>query len=148
MKAISLLQPWASLVVMGAKMLETRSWATKYRGDLLIHASAALKTDQRKLVASNPFNFYIRHSSDLPLGVILGKVTLVDIRTSEQCMRDFEMNKKNGWANRDEEYLFGDYSPGRFGWVLVNPVRFDKPIECKGSLGLWNYTGFLNECIH
>lgn len=39
MKVISLLQPWASLVILGHKKIETRSWNTKYRGDLLIHAS-------------------------------------------------------------------------------------------------------------
>ena len=39
MKVISVLQPWASLIVMGAKKIETRSWQTKYTGELLIHAS-------------------------------------------------------------------------------------------------------------
>lgn len=39
MKAISLWQPWASLVAVGAKKIETRSWATKYRGSLAIHAT-------------------------------------------------------------------------------------------------------------
>lgn len=39
MKVISLLQPWATLAVIGQKKIETRSWSTKYRGPLLIHAS-------------------------------------------------------------------------------------------------------------
>jgi len=38
LKAITILQPWASLIACGAKQIETRSWATKYRGQLAIHA--------------------------------------------------------------------------------------------------------------
>lgn len=40
MKALTLRQPWASLVAVGAKRIETRSWLTKYRGPLAIHAAA------------------------------------------------------------------------------------------------------------
>ena len=39
MKAISIHQPWASLIAFGEKRFETRSWKTDYRGPLLIHAS-------------------------------------------------------------------------------------------------------------
>lgn len=39
MKVLSIQQPWASLIVQGHKRIETRSWNTKYRGDILIHAS-------------------------------------------------------------------------------------------------------------
>ena len=42
MKVLTLTQPWATLVAIGAKRIETRSWATKYRGPLLIHAAAGL----------------------------------------------------------------------------------------------------------
>lgn len=41
MKAISLKQPWANLVACGYKTIETRTWTTGYRGDLLICSSAS-----------------------------------------------------------------------------------------------------------
>jgi activating signal cointegrator 1 len=58
MKAISLLQPWATLVVMGVKTIETRSWQTPHRGELLIHASLGKKG---QVLCSQPhFNKYIK----------------------------------------------------------------------------------------
>ncbi len=54
MKAISLLQPWATLVAIGAKRIETRSWATNYRGPLAIHASKSPKM-VNKLTWDEPF---------------------------------------------------------------------------------------------
>lgn len=45
MKVVSLMQPWATLIALGEKSIETRSWATKYRGEIAIHAS---KTIDRK----------------------------------------------------------------------------------------------------
>lgn len=85
MKAISLLQPWASLVVMGAKKIETRSWNTKYRGELLIHASAGKTKEGRNLAKYNS-DFYDALKTeydvfglyDLPFGAIIGKVNLID----------------------------------------------------------------------
>ena len=55
MKAITLWQPWAQLVAIGAKRLETRSWATSYRGPLAIHASKGFTKCARALVATEPF---------------------------------------------------------------------------------------------
>ena len=47
MKALTILQPWASLIACGAKMIETRSWSTAYRGEIAIHAALAdAKMDQ------------------------------------------------------------------------------------------------------
>ncbi len=40
-----------------------------------------------------------------------------------------------------KERAFGDWSPGRFGWILRNPVLFDKPIPAKGAQGFWNWEG-------
>jgi hypothetical protein len=38
-----------------------------------------------------------------------------------------------------EEKAFGDYSAGRFAWLLEDPVPFDEPVPVKGSLGLWEF---------
>ncbi len=55
MKALSLTQPWASLVAIGAKNIETRSWSTGYRGWLAIHASKAFPGGARALCFEEPF---------------------------------------------------------------------------------------------
>ncbi len=91
-KALSLLQPWASLVVMGLKKIETRSWTTKYRGTLLIHAG---KGKAGALVAQQPaIKRYIPDFKDLPFGAIIGQVTLTDIvRITELGLPENEMDK-------------------------------------------------------
>ncbi len=137
MKALSLLQPWATLVVRGVKQIETRGWRTAYRGELLIHAS--LGKAGELLAAEAPFTKYISNFKELPFGAILGKVYLDDIIPVEELfLSDTALNKLTL-----EEKAFGDYSRGRYGWILSEPVLFEKPIPIKGSLMLWEYSGVL-----
>ena len=137
MRVISLLQPWATLVVVGAKKIETRSWRTKYRGELLIHAS--LGKAGALLAQQPPFTKYISSFEDLPFGAIIGKVVLEDVLPVEQFnLSDTAINKLTL-----EEKAFGDYSHGRYGWILSDAVQFAKPIPFKGALMLWEYKGEL-----
>ena len=136
MKTLSLLQPWATLVVMGVKQIETRSWRTDYRGPLLIHAS---KGKAGEIFAQEaPFKKYIPNFKQLPFGYIIGKVTLTDVirigtgtlvHTSDEMMNHLTM----------EEKAFGDYSPGRFAWILQDAVAFKTALGAKGSLTLWEF---------
>ncbi|SHF47904.1 ASCH domain-containing protein [Flavisolibacter ginsengisoli] len=133
MKVLSFLQPWASLTVMGLKKLETRSWSTKHRGDLLIHAS--MGQSGALLAPEPPFSKYITDFSKLPFGAIIGKVQLTDVIKVESLhMSDAVINQLTM-----EERAFGDYSNGRYVWVLEEPSLFSNPIYMKGTLGLWNY---------
>ena len=133
MKAISLLQPWASLVIMGVKTIETRSWQTPYRGELLIHASRGKKGGI--LCTEPPFRKYIPNFSQLPFGALIGYVTLQKIVPVEMlCLSSDTLA-----ALTLEEKAFGDYTKGRYAWILAEPVLFEKPIPAKGTLGLWNY---------
>jgi activating signal cointegrator 1 len=137
MKALSLLQPWASLVVTGAKQIETRSWSTKHRGGLLIHASTGKAG--AVLTSEPPFSKYIHNFNQLPFGAIIGQVVLTDvIRVEELHLSDTAINHLTL-----EERAFGDYTNGRFAWMLEEPVLFSKPILVKGTLGLWEYNGEL-----
>jgi len=132
-KALSLLQPWASLVVMGLKKIETRSWRTAHRGTLLIHASQGKKG--KILAAETPFSKYIPDFDCLPFGAIIGQVELEEIIPVEQLFySDARMN-----ALTLEEKAFGDYAKGRYAWILAEPVMFDDMIPVKGGLGLWEY---------
>ena len=55
MKAISLWQPWATLIAVGAKRLETRSWESRYQGELAIHAAKRWTADEQDLIQASPF---------------------------------------------------------------------------------------------
>ena len=80
MKVLTIKQPWATLIMQGDKRFEFRSWQTKYRGDLLIHAGKGIDKEAMKRLAK-----YI--PKDMPSGKILGKVTLVDYI---KCDDDFK----------------------------------------------------------
>lgn len=159
MKALSILQPWASLVVIGLKHIETRPRNTKYRGPLLIHSSKRLTTENIRLGQA----FNMNHGAglgfidDLPLGQIIGKVDLIgtfptDLVWSGSGGIGFKCNLrvKDGDVLKmvqitKAEEAFGDYSPGRYGWLLSNPVLFKAGIPINGQLGLWEYNGPLPE---
>jgi len=127
---LSLMQPWAQLVVLGEKEYETRSWKTNYRGELYIHSSAKLFQADLELCRQNHFfKKAVPDLSKLKTGFIIGKVDLVDCMAVEEL--DGRISKK--------ETVFGDYSPGRFAWRLENATMLDKPIETRGALSIWQY---------
>ncbi|MGE5593799.1 MAG: ASCH domain-containing protein [Betaproteobacteria bacterium] len=87
MKAITLIQPWASLVAIGAKRIETRSWATDYRGPLAIHAAKGFPKWAQELCYKEPFAtllFNVKtgyyHPWKLPRGVVIAVCALVGCR--------------------------------------------------------------------
>lgn len=134
-RALSLTQPFASLVVAGAKRVETRSWPTRHRGALAIHASKAFPRWAMELCAEPPFVAELLcagfgSAAELPRGMIVGSVYVADCvpSTGMECDR-----------LSDIERAFGDYTPGRFGWLLDDPVTYDPPVPCKGALGIWKF---------
>lgn len=133
MKAISLLQPWATLVIEGHKKIETRNWSTSYRGPLLIHAG---KSKAAFVIAMEPsLKKYIPDFNALPFGQILGKVYLDKIlRIEDFDLDDILMNELTL-----ENKAFGNYASGRYGWVFTEPVKFEQPIPARGMLNLWEY---------
>jgi len=132
LKALSLLQPWASLAVMGHKTIETRSWTTSYRGTLLIHASTG---KGGAAIASLPaIQIHIPDFKSLPFGAIIGEVNLKDIVR----MMDLDLPLEILERLSLEERAFGPLQGARFGWIFQDPVIYDPPIPAKGSLGLWD----------
>lgn len=138
MKALSLTQPWASLVAIGAKTYETRSWSTSYRGQLAIAAAKGFPRDCQELVVlSEPFKSVLA-AAGLDLGKlhevrghIVAVVELVDIvRVDGSVPRSMPAPMKH-------EMPFGDYSPGRFAWIMSNLRRLERPVPAKGALGIW-----------
>lgn len=119
MKALSLKQPFAELILQGKKKIELRKWNTKFRGEFLIHASK--KPDLKSM---ERFGF-----ENLPRGFIVGKAELVDVK-------DYRKNKTE--LLKDKNLHLADESWGGFGFVLKNPERVDL-IPAKGKLGFWNF---------
>lgn len=75
MKVLTIKQPWASLIALGEKHIETRSWKTKYRGTLLIHSRK--DTKNLNLVKDAPFNYSISEDYQFPLGMIIAKCNFI-----------------------------------------------------------------------
>ena len=108
MRAITIRQPWAELIVRGDKDVENRSWRTRHRGPLLIHAGARA---DRGLLEQHGV------TGEVELGAIIGVVDVVD------CTPD----RTSAW-----------HEEGAWGWYLARPKRFRKPIPMKGRRGLFD----------
>lgn len=130
MKAITILQPWASLIAVGAKKIETRSWATKYRGEIAIHAGKSITTVGYNMLCDGPAEKLLRNEI-VEHGCVIATVELVDciIMTHE-------------WIAEvpDPERSFGWYEPGRVAWMLAN-VRQINPVPAKGKQRIWEWEG-------
>ena len=113
LKAISINQPWAWLIVNGFKDIENRNWETKYRGALLIHTGRKVDKDFNYAYWEILINREIPR--DLFTGGVIGMVNVVG------CVK----RSKSPW-------FFG-----RYGFVLENQSVFKKPRPCKGFLGLF-----------
>ena len=130
-RALSLTQPWATLVVIGAKEYETRSWApVTYRHDLIaIHASKGYPGWAQSYEQDGVFTHALRRYPVRPLvrGAIIGLVSMGDIYPIERGMT----------LVSPTERAFGDFGPGRWAWKLLSPLLFSEPIPIKGALQLW-----------
>ena len=84
MKALTLTQPWATFVAIGVKRIETRSWSTRYRGPLAIHAAKAMPAEARTLCEEEPLRMLLEQAGfggadDLPRGVVIAVADLVSV---------------------------------------------------------------------
>lgn len=134
-------QPWATLVAIGAKEIETRSWSTSYRGVIAIHAAKGFPGHCQRLCSGTPFYEALKGISPrrLPRGVILAVAEIRDVMPTEEMVRLWRSHDMGRVPNYhdDREQKFGDYSEGRYAWRLMNVRRLVEPVPCKGALGLW-----------
>ena len=123
MKALTIRQPWASLIVHGPKRIENRKTLRHYRGPLLIHAGAYLPPAE--YLAALQFARYLRTAMSLQGGGIIGICDVVD------CLEPGDLSP-NGLTDADLQW----WQPDCYGLVLANvrPLPF---VACKGRLGLW-----------
>ena len=152
-KALSLWQPWASLIAVGAKHYETRSWATNHRGPLLICASKGglSNRDLMQLLLEPEFQTalwplvppyadketsLLHRAKFIFNSLYFGRaVALVDLVDCQKCGPNaFQFADDRGMVAREK--LFGDFSPGRYAWKLEN-VRHIEPFPVTGRQGLF-----------
>ncbi len=130
MKVLSLTEPFATLIKEKKKLIETRSWKTNYRGELYIHASM---TKPAKNDLENEELMSLIENKKMNFGHIICKCILVDcVYMTEEYINDMK-------ENNYQEYICGEYSVGRYAWILEEVELLDKPIFAKGHLGVWNY---------
>ncbi|MCG3207229.1 MAG: hypothetical protein FOGNACKC_00829 [Anaerolineae bacterium] len=143
--ALSLWEPWASLMAWDQKRIETRSWPTKYRGPMAIHAAktmqhvAELPEATGELVVElgrlgpgqRRVNWgpYYRSARGYPFGRVVAVGFLVDVVPVEALRAELTAKERQ----------YGDYSDGRYGWIF-DPVRIlQQPEPATGRQGLWNW---------
>ena len=125
MKAITIKEPYASLISNGVKKIETRSWKTNYRGYLYIHAGKTtqkVSDDVLSLLKGNKTNN----------GKILCRCKLKDC---VYMTEEFIDNLKN---TNPIEYKCGKYEVGRYAWILDDIEQVDM-VDVKGNLNLWDF---------
>lgn len=129
MKCLTVCQPWPWAIFHLGKNVENRTWPTDHRGPLLIHAGK----NRRWFDAEDPddwqeaFGVRLPAWEDLATGAIVGRVEVVACVRADPAL---------------PYYLPGSgpcvWAEGPWLWVLANPVRFPKPVPCRGMRGLFD----------
>lgn len=120
MIALTVRQPWAYAIAAGLKPIENRTWTTRHRGLLAIHASARWDGPD---AAARVFELSGQYVMKAPASAIVGVAELVDVCVArEGC-------ECGPWAIQ-----------GQCHWRLENARQLVEPVECKGRLGLWPLT--------
>lgn len=120
MKALSLKQPWAELILLGKKTIELRKWNTKFRGKFLIHASGNIDMESCTKFGFKP--------DDLTKQAIIGEAEITDVKKYE-TKEDFERDSNKHLAK-------GYYDVPAYGFILKNVKRMN-PIPYKGKLNFF-----------
>ena len=178
MNAITQPQPYASLIAVGAKTIETRSWSTSYRGPLVIHAGAAPPEHGLRLGAKGPITtaeYLVSYPAvpsarstpvlldlcneetiPLPLGAVVASCRLVDVVPIIDGYHEQPGGVRFVAIQGDGTFLyspgagrcwdlakqlpFGDFTPGRYAWLLEDVEAVTPPIPARGRSGLWSWT--------
>jgi hypothetical protein len=157
MRALTLTQPWASLVALGKKRVETRSFMTRYRGPLAIHAAKGFPGSAKDLCISDPFRKALgwpdpvdgvtqawldemaRLTKALPRGEVVAICKLEDCLPTVATVCLSGVFEDYPDLDTEQERAFGNYDEGRYGWVLEEIEPLTATIPAKGALGIWNW---------
>lgn len=146
MKVQTLWPIWAMLVRLKLKKIETRDKRTSLRGPLAIHASKMTDNDLHvwetvPVIREALQRFGVRTPEHLITGAIVAVVDVVDLfptGPAHAALRD-ELLRRHRIEWTDEQRAFGDYAPGRYGWILDNIRPLAYPIPARGWPGMWDH---------
>lgn len=124
-RALTVRQPWAACIASDRKTTENRTWPTKYRGPVLIHAAQAADTDALQISASRE-HMWRALATDPTAAHIRGAVIAVARLTD--CHPENHQGCCAPW---------GETGPGIWHWTLTQVHKLTQPVPCKGRLGLW-----------
>jgi hypothetical protein len=191
-KALTVWQPWASAIAEGIKTIETRSWSTRHRGPLAIHAGSKMAPGM-----AGPAGMFGRYTVDrdgpgeewyildsdwpgrdqgqhqypiyLPLGAVVATANLVDVlpihsytsREPQSPDGRYLLHEVGGrgvsvlamfdadgtglpthdgrWPDYRDDLPWGDFTPGRWAWLLADVRKLAEPIPARGRQGLWEW---------
>ena len=128
MKALTVRQPFATLLVAGVKRYETRTMMTRHRGLLAIHAGLGKGRIPEGVTHKDDLVIHQGVAWPAPRGYVLGTVVVVDCVPTDY-LHDLD----------DEQRELGNFAPGRFAWVVEHPRLFGEPIPATGKLGMWDW---------
>lgn len=156
-RILSLWQPWASLVALGLKKYETRSWGTNYRGRIAIQATAkqpiCVSAELERIWRTSGFSLDFKRAFavddrgfrlPLPQGCIVAIADLTDCLQMTTRFRGDAMWQKLAYPEpllpiseqASLEVAVGDWQPGRYAWKLENVHALAEPVPCRGAQGL------------
>jgi hypothetical protein len=169
MKALTVWQPWASLIAEAIKVYETRGRYLSYRGPIAIHAGKKLFAPHEdltlwktilKVMGKNETEWKepplyatteaVLYHEQFPLGAIIATAELVECYLIGRDTLGTFISKKSSttgdWVKykyiKDKnELLFGDWTPGRYALEISNAQRLPEPVPARGQQGLWNWNG-------
>lgn len=175
MKAITLYQPYASLIACGVKTIETRSWSTPYRGLLAIHAAKTVPEewedegdDLCRRFKNELGDRVLGDSKSLFGGAVLPRSAIVAVAMLKECLPTDDTYDDEGYLFDatarasvpgaddadtrirvpDNDLLTGNFSEGRFGWMLTNVKPLKQPVAARGKQGLWDVDAALQALIN
>ena len=126
MKAITIKQPYATLIAEGLKEYEFRTWKTKYRGDILIHAGKSVDRDAMKRFAYLNLGY--------PLGCFVAKASITGcVEVNDEMKRVLRKRNFAIYEGTTENKSWHGY-----GFKFENVEKID-PVPANGKLGLWEY---------
>ncbi len=139
-RTLSMTDPWGTLVALGAKGIETRSWPTPHCGPLAIHVAKSLPAWASARCSEPPFRQIleaggyrwqpdaVQNPWGLPLGHIVAVVCLDEV---QRITPSFQVE--------EPERSLGLFTPGRYAWIFSQVYRLATPLPARGSLGVWEW---------
>ena len=167
--AITVREPYASLLMLGAKRIETRSWpapASAIGQRIAIHAAKGLTIDELWTCYEDSFFDVLTAGgvrlpeqglldrspkAALAAAFLATRGCIVATATLHACRRmpDVSYREMRGMLERagfpEHELEFGDFSPGRYGWIVTDVERLAVPVPARGQQGIWQWE--MPECV-